>query len=195
MQVARALGQPNSFRNRRAGELTGVVPEQHNHLRTEGLTMKYGSMCAAAAILVIGAPAGAQLVTAGNPQTIVQVMQDEGYQTRLGKDAGGDPMVSVKAPGNSFDIYFYGCEKNDGCTSIQFVAVYDLGKASSPGSMNEWNSRKRFATASLDDDNDPCLRMDVYTGSAGISMAAFRGSLGMWTTQLADFQKHVGVGN
>jgi hypothetical protein len=146
--------------------------------------------------VLIATPAAAQLVTAGNPETVVDAMQAEGYQAKLGKDKEGDPMISSKSSGSSFDIYFYGCEKNSNCTSIQFVSNYDLadGRGPSPDKINDWNAKKRFASASLDDDKDPWLRMDVYTGPGGIAMATFRGNLDLWTSQMADFEKLIGLG-
>jgi hypothetical protein len=158
--------------------------------------MKYLSVSAALVALLLAAPAAAQQVTAANPQTIVDAMQTEGYQAKLGKDKEGDPMVSSKSSGSSFDIYFYGCEKNSDCTSIQFVSYYEMGANDRPSldKLNDWNAKKRFASASLDSDKDPWLRMDVYTGPGGISMAAFRGNLDLWTSQMADFEKLIGLG-
>ena len=157
--------------------------------------MKYLSVSAALAALLVAAPAAAQQVTAANPQTIVDAMQSEGYQAKLGKDKEGDPMVSSKSSGSSFDIYFYGCEKNSNCTSIQFVTYYEMGANDRPSleKLNDWNSQERFAAASLDSDKDPWLSMDIYTGPGGISMAAFRGNLDLWTSQMADFEKLIGL--
>jgi hypothetical protein len=157
--------------------------------------MKYLSVSAAVAALLITAPVAAQQVTAANPQTIIDAMQAEGYQAKLGADKEGDPMVSSKSSGSSFDIYFYGCEKNSNCTSIQFVSFYEMSDHDRPSleKLNDWNSKERFASASLDSDKDPWLRMDVYTGPGGISMATFRGNLDLWTSQMADFEKLIGL--
>lgn len=159
--------------------------------------MKYQCVTAALAALLVAAPAAAQTVSAGNPQTVIDAIQAEGYQAKLGKDKEGDPMISSKSSGSSFDIYFYGCEKNISCTSIQFVSYYEMSDNDRPGldKLNDWNAKKRFAFASLDSDKDPWLRMDVYTGPGGISMAAFRGNLDLWTSQMADFEKMIGLGS
>ena len=158
--------------------------------------MKYLSVSVALATLLLAAPAIAQQVTASNPQTIIDAMQAEGYQAKVGTDKEGDPMVSGKSSGSSFDIYFYGCEKHSNCTSIQFVTYYEMSENDRPSlqKLNDWNAKERFASASLDSDKDPWLRMDVYTGPGGISMAAFRGNLDLWTSQMADFEKLIGLG-
>lgn len=159
--------------------------------------MKIGSIITAGMALSIAVPASAQMVTAGNPDTLVRALQAEGYQAKLGKDSGGDPKITSGASGSSFDIYFYGCEKNKSCTSIQFASGYNTDDDKGPGlgKINEWNSKKRFAAASLDDENDPWLRMDVFTGPAGISPQVFKDNIDMWASQMADFEKHIGWAN
>jgi len=156
--------------------------------------MKIALIVSAAIALTATAPAAAQMVTAGNPDSVIKALQAEGYQAKLGKDAEGDPKVTSASSGSSYDIYFYGCENNKGCTSIQFASGYNTpdGKGPSPARINEWNSKKRFAAASLDDEADPWLRMDVFMGAAGISAQVFKDNVDMWNSQMADFEKHIG---
>lgn len=156
--------------------------------------MKIASIIVSAAALAAAAPASAQMVTAGNPDSVVKALQAEGYQAKLGKDSQGDPKVTSGASGSSFDIYFYGCEDNKSCSSLQFASGYntDDGKGPELAKVNDWNVKKRFAAASLDDESDPWLRMDLFTGSSGISRQVFKDNLDMWASQMADFEKHIG---
>ena len=156
--------------------------------------MKIPSIVSAAIALTAAVPAAAQMVSAGNPDSVVKALQAEGFQAKLGKDAEGDPKITSASSGSSYDIYFYGCEANKSCTSIQFASGYNTpdGKGPSPARINEWNSKKRLAAASLDDEADPWLRMDVFMSAAGISTQVFRDNVEMWNSQMAEFEKQIG---
>lgn len=159
--------------------------------------MKLPSIIAAGVSVFIAVPANAQTVTASNPDTIVRALQAEGYQAKLGKDPGGDPKITSGASGSPFEIFFYGCEQNKNCQSLQFSSGYntDDGNGPSLARLNEWNIKKRFAAASLDDENYPWLRMDVFAGPSGISVQVFKNNVDMWVNQMGEFEKHIGWGD
>jgi hypothetical protein len=156
--------------------------------------MKIAQLAGLALALSIAAPAGAQLVTAKDPQSVIRALQAEGYKAKLDKDDEGDPKIISSASGSEFFVNFYGCEKNRNCTSIHFASGYDpdSGKGPALAAINAWNKDKRYSKAWLDDDGDYWLELDLYTGAAGISTDVFTKHLNIWTTQMGEFEKATG---
>ena len=58
-----------------------------------------------ATALIVAGPAVAGL-TASAPEEIVRFLQNEGFVVRIGEDSVGDPKISVRYYGTSFDILF-----------------------------------------------------------------------------------------
>lgn len=139
-------------------------------------------------------PSSASPVSAADPQSIVRLLQDEGYKAQLDKDSTGDPMIISAANGFQFGIYFYGCEDHRNCKSIQFQAGYttDKDKKLSAEKMSEFNQSWRFAKASLDADRDPAISFDVVFGGSPMAAPMFAEALASWTESMGHFQKHIG---
>ena len=130
------------------------------------------------------------LVDATSPQVLVSLMQQAGYRAVLSSTNDGSPSIESSAAGANFYIYFYGCDGGQGCLSLQFESGYDLPDGATLGTINNWNSTKRFAYAYLDNENEPYLNMDLNM-SYGTSEQNFLDSLSLWDTQMADFQSHI----
>jgi hypothetical protein len=156
--------------------------------------MKIRHMLAVGALMACAAPAGAQTVTAKDPQSVAKAMQEAGFQAKLETDRTGDPMIVSAASGSSFWVYFYNCTKNKDCQTIQFQTSYDTDKEKAPSleKVNEWNVTKRFTAAYLDKDGDPGLSMDVNLDFGGISPALFKDNLTVWTGLMASYEEHIG---
>jgi hypothetical protein len=147
---------------------------------------------AVAASLGLAAPAGAQMVRAQDPQSVVQALQGAGYAASLGVDKVGDPMVTSGVSGTTFQIFFYNCTNHRECATVQFHSGYDLTTAPELASMNEWNRKKRFGRAYLDSENDPILEMDVDLDDGGLSPALFIDNIEFWASILGEFERHIG---
>lgn len=131
------------------------------------------------------------IVTAENPAAIVALIQALGFQARLDKDSVGDPLIHSAAGGVDFSVYFYGCTKNKRCQSIQFSAGYNLAEGTTFDVIDQWNETKRFASAYLDDEDDPFLQMDINT-EGGITEENFNKSFDLWQTLKGQFEEHIG---
>jgi len=131
------------------------------------------------------------LVSAANPAALVSIIQALGFQAQLDKDNVGDPLIRSSSSGVNFNIYFYGCKKNKQCQSLQFLAGYDLGDGTTPQALNEWNKGKRFASAYLDDEDDPFLQMDLNT-EGGMTPENFEKTFGLWQSLKGEFENHIG---
>jgi Putative bacterial sensory transduction regulator len=146
---------------------------------------------AAVATLALAAPAAAQtIVTAENPGALVAIIQALGFQARLEKDSVGDPIIRSASNGADFSIQFYGCTKNKRCQSLHFSAGYDLEDGASLGTVEEWNEEQRFASAYLDDEDDPFLQMDVNL-EGGVTQENFENTFDLWQDLKAAFEDHI----
>jgi Putative bacterial sensory transduction regulator len=142
--------------------------------------------------LVAPAGASAQNVVAQNPQSVVNALQDAGCKAQLGKDNGGDPMITSATSGKNFLILFFGCTKGAACTSIQFYTGFNKTDADL-AKVNEWNEGKRFGRAAIDKDGDPVIRMDVDIDLGGISPALFKDHIAIWVVVVNKFAALVGA--
>lgn len=136
-------------------------------------------------------PVLADSILAENPFAIVAKMQEFGYRAEMSTDSTGDPLINSAADGSNFSIYFYGCTAGANCSAIQFSAGFDLTNGTSANSMNDWNTRKRYGKAYIDDNGDPTIEMDFNLAEGGISEENFRDSLGIWERLLGDFKDHI----
>ncbi len=138
-------------------------------------------------------PAEPDAVKAGNiearvPQSVLDAMQQMGFLATMDKDDDGDPLISSRISETRFHIYFYGCVENVECSSIQFVAGYDLDEDFALDLMNGWNEENRWTKAYLDDEGDPIMEMDLYLGGGGVSRENFEEWLDLWRRLVEDFE-------
>ena len=130
---------------------------------------------------------------AGNDiDAMIEIMRDEGFRARRDVDGYGAPMITSSAAGRDFNVYFYGCDDAGGnCVSMQFKAGFDMEKGTTTAVVNDWNARKRYASAYLDDEDDPFIDYDVMLGG-GVSLDAFKQSLYTWERAVGEFTRHIG---
>ncbi len=149
-------------------------------------------LCLGLAIFLGGAlPAFAQSVIAENPAQMADVLRSFGYRAELTTDDGGDPKISSSSVGANFSIFFYGCTNGQNCDAISFSSAFDLDPGSNTKLMNDWNQKKRYSKAYLDDEQDPVIDMDVYLGDGGVSIDNFRTWVDTWERALGDFKVHI----
>jgi len=139
-------------------------------------------LLAAGALLLAAAPLGAQtgegMVTAKNPQGIVDALTAAGYDAELTEDGMGDPLIVTELSGWSSRIYFYGCDEtsHDGCDAVQFSTGFDREQPWTAEEAIALTRQYRFTGIYLDDEGDPYLVWDVVTGD-GIPTPVFLASV------------------
>lgn len=148
-------------------------------------------ICALAVVLPSAMPAVAQNIVADDPASMTEVLQSFGYRAELSKDSGGDPKISSASGGANFSIFFYGCRDGQNCDAISFSSAFDLDPGSNTELMNEWNQKKRYTKAYLDDEQDPVIDMDIYLGEGGVSIDNFRTWVDTWERAVGDFKAHI----
>ena len=146
---------------------------------------------AALVACLAAAPARAESLLASDPDAIMLAMQKEGFLVTLGEADDGTPKLSSKVSDTTFNVYFYGCEDEDVCTSVQFSAGYDLDNATSANKANVWNSENRYARAVIDDEGDPFLRMDMVMVGDGVGVQSFAETLDLWRILVEDFEEYI----
>jgi hypothetical protein len=132
------------------------------------------------AVVVLGlstAPASAapaELVAASDPAGLAQAMREAGYPAELAADGFGDPLIKTSFAGYGGSIYFYGCapESHDGCESVQFRAGLDRKAPMTVELVNEIVKKYRYTALWLDQDGDPWVNFDLFTGT-GIARENF----------------------
>ena len=110
---------------------------------------------------------------------------------RAETDGEGDPLIRSSGNGSSFSIFFYGCTDNAACKALRFTAGYDLANGAKLETVEAWDRERRFASAYLDDEDDPFLQMDVNT-DGGITQTNFEKTFELWQRLKVEFEEHIG---
>lgn len=132
---------------------------------------------------------GKGMVCASAPETVAKGLQDAGYKAVLEKsETTGNPMISSAASGYNFHIFFYECEKNKDCASLQFSTSFADDGANTLQLVNLWNKEKRFSQMSLDDDKSLSFSYDITT-LGGLPEKNFADVVDWWATMLGEASK------
>jgi hypothetical protein len=146
---------------------------------------------AAASAAILANPVQAQNVSAARPDSIAAVLQARGLPSEL-KQGEGNPYIRSAYDDMPFLIALMNCDDaKANCATVQFYFGFNDRKGFSLEKLNEWNSRKRFARAYRDDDNDPVLVMDVDTDKGGVPQAVFNENLSVWLDQMLQYRRYV----
>jgi G:T-mismatch repair DNA endonuclease (very short patch repair protein) len=133
--------------------------------------------------------ASAQNIDATDPNEILNIAKGFG-SAELNKDNTGDPNIVGRISGTKYAIFFYGCRDGGSCKSLQFVASWKTGKKFTLEKINEWNRKKRYAKAHLDDEGDPVIKFDVEI-EYGMSRRNLDECLKDWELALIAFRKEL----
>ena len=128
------------------------------------------------------------LVDAGDPEEIENIARGYGSAT-LTKDDAGDPMVRGRIDGTIYLVVFYGCDDGINCRTIDFSASWDEPDTTH-AEMREWNQRKRFGAAYLDEDGDPTVEWSVNL-FGGVPVENLDDTFDYWRIVLEDFEEFI----
>lgn len=123
-------------------------------------------------------------------QEVLDVLQDEGYESTLGTDDSGDPIIRARMSDLTVFVLFYDCD-GARCGSLQFLVGLDLDGDTSPAVVNRFNRDYRYAAAYLDDENDPFLKYDFEVLHTRHDKH-IRSQLDIWRHMLTDFLSATG---
>ena len=153
--------------------------------------MKLSSIIAAGALtLALAASAQAQtLITGADTDEILNAARGYGSAT-LTTQSNGDPQITGKINGITYQVYFRNCTDNTDCEDLNFYLGF-LDIKPSLEEINDWNYNKRFSRAYLDQDQDDCVEMDLDLVQ-GVTAEYLDSQFGLWNMVVEQFSDHVG---
>jgi hypothetical protein len=152
--------------------------------------MKLNAMFAGGALaLALTISAQAQTLTGANTDEILNAARGYGSAT-LTAQSNGDPQITGKVDGITYQIYFRNCTDNKKCEDLNFYLGF-LDLKPTLQVINDWNMNKRFSRAYLDQDQDAVVEMDLDMVK-GVSPEYLDSQIGLWTLVVGQFADHVG---
>ena len=152
--------------------------------------MKLNTILAGAAMtFAMTVTAYAQDLTASNVDDILNAARGYGSAT-LTTQSNGDPQITGKTDGITYQIYFRNCTDNKNCEDLNFYLGF-LDLKPTLEVINDWNMNKRFSRAYLDQDQDACVEMDLDMVK-GVSAEYLDSQIGLWTLVVGQFADHAG---
>lgn len=148
------------------------------------------AMAAAGLCLALTGAASAQtMITGSDVDEVLNIARGYGAAS-LTTQSNGDPQITGKINGITYQIYFKNCTDHADCEDINFyLGFLDL----KPGLevINDWNVNKRFSRAYIDMDEDACVEMDLDL-VRGVSAEYLDAQFSLWDMVLNQFAEHVG---
>jgi hypothetical protein len=145
----------------------------------------------AALMLGVGAAQARPIPEAGlTVEEVAAWLKSEGFDAKISKTDDGAPYVATAKAGINFDVDLYDC--TDGrCRALQFVAGFDLKEPLPPAKANEWNAKKRYLRAYIDQNGDPTFAYDTNVGPGG-TYEALQDDLNVFVQFLPQVLEHIG---
>lgn len=135
-----------------------------------------------------GAQPGGAMVTATNPQSVLDALSAAGYVGKFAPMDNGRQSISLKISGLNTFIDFYDCADDyTDCYTLLFNVSLDFKDGSTEQQANDWNSQQITGRVWLDKNNDPTLDFSLST-FGGISQDVFEQNVKLWDTKIGDFK-------
>ncbi|HEY0032145.1 MAG TPA: YbjN domain-containing protein [Devosia sp.] len=128
-------------------------------------------------------------ITGADTEEVLNAARGYGSAT-LTKQTNGDPQITGKINGISYQVYFRNCTDNANCEDLNFYLGF-LDLKPTLEVINDWNLNKRFSRAYLDPDKDACVEMDLDLVK-GVSPEYLDSQFSLWNQILTQFAAHVG---
>ncbi len=117
-----------------------------------------------------------------------QRLRRMGLAAERGEDDDGDPKFDFKLGTYNVVLYFYGCEGEEGCTSLRIYAGFN--SSPSQETILEWARTKRYATAYLNNEGKARLDSDLII-HGGITMGSVDAFILNFRDRLGEFADHI----
>lgn len=153
--------------------------------------MRLGSFVLGGA-LAIGVAFSAQaqsLIDGSQVDEILNAARGYGAAT-LDSQSNGDPKISGKIEGISYQVFFMNCTDNKDCEDLNFYAGF-LDNKQTLEAINAWNRDKRFGKAYLDSDLDAVIEFDINL-EHGVSQKNLDAAFSLWSLVLDQYATYIG---
>ncbi|UJW86386.1 YbjN domain-containing protein [Devosia sp. SL43] len=152
--------------------------------------MKLTTMIAGGALaLALTVSAQAQTITGADTDEILNAARGYGSAS-LTEQSNGDPQITGKINGITYQVYFRNCTNGSDCEDLNFYLGF-LDLKPTLEVINDWNLNKRFSRAYLDGDQDACVEMDLDLVK-GVSSEYLDSQFGLWAMVVEQYSEHVG---
>lgn len=146
---------------------------------------------ALAAGLLAARAAGAQEVSAADPQSVLEAVRAFGHKARLDTDDDGFPVVRARVEDINYGIQFYGCDGTVNCRQLQLASSFDLDAGLTTDFVNTWNEDWVIGRLSVDEAGDPLFTYFLTT-EGGLGPENFQAVLQLWTDSLLGVVEDIG---
>jgi hypothetical protein len=128
-----------------------------------------------------------------DPSVLASILTAADFSFEEAKDEQGDPLLRV-APGDSgaakIEMLFVGCGTDPSCEDVLLRATYSPNKPVALKVANDWNLRKRWARAYVNDKREAVIEMDI-SAYGGIGRDAVEGMVNTFFKIVRDFSKEL----
>lgn len=140
----------------------------------------------------VSSSSGPNIVSGVTGPQAKAIFERFGQDMTLETDSDGDPKLVGRVEGVKFEVLFYGCDKADArrCVSYQYYLGFNDMKDVTVAMMNDWDSRKRFASASRHKNGTIELRMNVNI-EGGVTEENLKNWHGWWKVAVKGFKEHI----
>lgn len=167
--------------------------------------MRFGVTCALAAMAIAilaaaSVPASAKDLPKGGltAKETADWLKGRGFPVQVLADPTryGNLMVRSTADGINFQIFFYGCNNDQGpkrrCESIQYSTGWTKSEWVTAERVNAWVREKRYLRAYLGPNGGVWVELD-FDVSPGVSYDALNKSLERWRAETNEFRSAMGL--
>lgn len=114
-----------------------------------------------------------------------------GYgSANLETQSNGDPKISGKVEGVTYQVFFMNCTNGTNCEDLNFYAGFRDNKPTLEV-INAWNRDKRFGKAYLDSDLDAVIEFDLNLVH-GVTRENLDAAFSLWTLILDQYTTYIG---
>jgi len=152
--------------------------------------MKLATLAASTAIVfALSGAAQAKTILADDMSAILDIARGYGAAD-LTTQGNGDPQITGKIDGITYQIYFLNCTDHVACDDLNFYLGF-LDIKPSLDTINAWNFNKRFSRAYLDQDQDASIEMDIDMAH-GVEANFLNAQFDIWRDVVSQFAAHIG---
>jgi hypothetical protein len=129
------------------------------------------------------------IITGAEVDEILNIARGYGSAS-LETQSNGDPRITGKVEGVTYQVYFMNCTNNTNCEDLNFYAGF-LDNKQTLEVINAWNRDKRFGKAYLDADLDAVVEYDVNL-ERGVTRENLDAAFNLWTLILDQYTTYIG---
>lgn len=144
------------------------------------------------AAMLVGTAAAAHaqtIVDGSNPDEILNIARGYG-SAAMETQSNGDPKISGKIEGVTYQVFFMNCTNNTNCEDLNFYAGF-LDNKQTLEVINAWNRDKRFGKAYLDSDLDAVVEFDLNL-EKGVTRDNLDAAFSLWSLILDQYTTYIG---